>query len=124
MDVRTEIGDRSTQEVDARAAERGAIAKKTPATLGCPEKNKRLGSIHPTAWNKYSRKVALGGFYEVVRVRGFKDGRGYRTASPFQVTALTRTTPYLYAVAEIMLGGLLQGQRMSLCPGRSKRILP
>jgi hypothetical protein len=35
------------------------------------------------------------------------------------VTVPTRTTPYLYAVAEIMLGGLLQGQRMSLCPRRS-----
>jgi hypothetical protein len=33
-DVRIEIGDRSAKEVDARAAERGAIAKKTPATLG------------------------------------------------------------------------------------------
>ena len=49
MDVRIEIGERSTQGADARAAERGAIANETPATLGRPETNKRVGSIHPTA---------------------------------------------------------------------------
>jgi hypothetical protein len=32
-----------------------------PRYLGVPGEAKRLGSIHPTAWNRYSRKFALGG---------------------------------------------------------------
>jgi hypothetical protein len=46
-DVRIEISERSTQEVDARAAERGAVAKKTPRYLGVPGEEQEVGIYSP-----------------------------------------------------------------------------